>query len=109
MAQKNEAGVFKLDNGCWGYRFSILIDGKHVSRKKTTDAQGNKLKTQKQAAKAREAAMLQARLDSERKTTISRRTVAEVYKEYCEKGRSDRAYQTVRKQDSLWNIHLFSN
>ena len=32
--------------------------------------------------------------------------MAEVYKEYCEKGRSDRAYQTVRKQDSLWNIHL---
>lgn len=106
MAQKNEPGVYKLENGCWGYRFSILIDGRRIDRKKATDAQGNKLKTQKQAAKAREAAMLQARLDSERKTTISRRTVAEVYKEYCEKGRSDRAYQTVRKQDSLWNIHL---
>ena len=28
------------------------------------------------------------------------------YKEYCEKGRSDRAYQTIRKQESLWTIHL---
>lgn len=34
--------------------------------------------------------------------------VKDVYKEYCEKGRKDRAYQTIRKQDSLWENHLFA-
>lgn len=31
--------------------------------------------------------------------------MAEVSIEYCEKGRSGKAYQTIRKQGSLWNIH----
>ena len=106
MGQKKEPGVYKLENGCWGYRFSIIIDGQRISRKKSTDAEGNKLCSRKQAAKAREEAIIQAKIDRERRRTIHRRTIAEVFKEYCEKGRSDRAYQTIRKQDSLWNIHL---
>lgn len=32
--------------------------------------------------------------------------MCEVYKEYCEQGRSGKAYQTIRKQDSLWENHL---
>lgn len=106
MAKSNDTGVYQLENGFWGYRFVMVLDGRQVSSRKTTDELGNKLKTKKQAIKAREAAMLQARLDSERKRETFKRTVAEVYKEYCEKGRSDRAYQTIRKQESLWNIHL---
>lgn len=106
MAKSNDTGVYQLENGLWGYRFVMVLDGRQVSSRKTTDEFGNKLKTKKQAIKAREAAMLQARLDSERKRETVKRTVAEVYKEYCEKGRSDRAYQTIRKQESLWNIHL---
>ena len=35
-----------------------------------------------------------------------RKTVKEVYEEYCEKGRSSKAYSTIKKQDSLWNNHL---
>lgn len=23
-----DTGVFQLDNGCWGYRFAVKIDGK---------------------------------------------------------------------------------
>jgi Phage integrase family. len=106
MVQKKEPGVFKLENGFWGYRFTVMVNGRRISRKKTTDAQGNKLKTRKQATKAREAAIIQAHIEAERANTIIRKTIAEVFKEYCEKGRSDRAYQTIRKQDSLWNIHL---
>ncbi len=33
-------------------------------------------------------------------------TVAEVFTEYCAEGRKDRAYQTIRKQDSIWENHL---
>ena len=38
--------------------------------------------------------------------TVPRKTVKDVFEEFCEKGRKDRAYQTIRKQDSLWENHL---
>lgn len=106
MAGKCENGVFQQENGVWGYRFSILIDGRRISRKKLTDENGKPLKTQKQALKAREVAIKNAHLEMKRKQAISRRTFKEVYDEYCENGRKDRKYQTIRKQDSLWENHL---
>lgn len=102
----NSTGVYQKDNGYWEYRFVMMVDGKKVNKKKATDAFGNKLKTQKEAIKAREAAMLEARVGKAEKPKVSRRMVKDVYKEYCEKGRKDRAYQTIRKQDSLWENHL---
>lgn len=104
----NSTGVYQKDNGYWEYRFVMMVDGKKVNKKKATDAFGNKLKTQKEAIKAREAAMLEARVGKAEKPKVSRRMVKDVYKEYCEKGRKDRAYQTIRKQDSLWENHLFA-
>ena len=106
MAKSKETGVFKMKNGLWGYRFAIFIDGQQVARRKSTDECGNKLHTKKEAIKAREAAIEQAHLERAQKKKISRRTVKEVFKEYCANGRSDRAYQTILKQDSLWNNHL---
>ena len=106
MATKKETGVYQMDNGMWGYRFSLLIDGRRVSRKKTTDEFGGKLKTKKQAVRAREKAIQAAYEDNKRKQPISRRTVKEVYQEFCTTGRKDRAYETIRKQDSLWDNHL---
>ena len=106
MAGKCENGVFQQDNGIWAYRFSIIIDGRRITRKKSTDENGNKLKTQKQAIKAREVAITNAHLEMKRKQKVVRRTVKEVFEEYCEKGRTDRKYQTIRKQDSLWENHL---
>lgn len=105
MATKS-TGVYQKDNGYWEYRFVMMVDGKQVNKKKSTDAFGNKLKTKKDAIKAREAAMLAARSEPEEKPRVLRRTVKDVYEEYCEKGRKDRAYQTIRKQDSLWENHL---
>ena len=105
MATKS-TGVYQKDNGYWEYRFVMMVDGKQVNKKKSTDEFGNKLKTKKDAIKAREAAMLAARSDKEEKPKVCRRTVKDVYEEYCEKGRKDRAFQTIRKQDSLWENHL---
>ena len=87
----NSTGVYQKDNGYWEYRFVMMVDGKKVNKKKATDAFGNKLKTQKEAIKAREAAMLEARVGKVEKPKVSRRMVKDVYKEYCEKGRKDRA------------------
>lgn len=104
MATKN--GVYQLDNGFWAYRFSIIIDGKRISRKKTTDEFGKKLNTQAAAAKAREAAMTAARTERQRQRKISRRTVKEIFEEYRKEGCTGKAYQTLKKQDSLWKNHL---
>ena len=107
MATVCEDGVYQQENGYWAYRFSILVDGRRISRKKTTDEQGKKLKTRKQAAKAREAAIRAAYIEAQRKVRPKeRRTVKEVFMEYCQNGRMDRAYTTIRKQDSLWENHL---
>ena len=86
----------------------MMVDGKKINKKKSTDAFGNKLKTKKEAIKAREAAMLEARSGKIETPKVTRRMVKEVYEEYCEKGRKDRAYQTIRKQDSIWDNHIFA-
>ncbi len=108
MKIKCENGVYQVRNGLWGYRFSIVVDGRRVSRKKTTDQDGNQLKTQRQALKAREQAIQQLQTDAKRQRKISRRTFEEVYKEYCDNGRNGKAYTTMKKQDSLWKNHLGS-
>ena len=92
MATKK--GVYQLDSGMWAYRFSILVDGKRISRKKTTDASGNKLRTQAAASKSREAAIMNARIERKHQVKISRRTIKEVFDEYVEKGRAGKAYKT---------------
>lgn len=106
MAVKCEKGVYQLESGFWAYRFSVIIDGKTISRKKTTDENGNKLKTKREALKAREVGIANAHIEQKRKHKIERRTVADVYNEYCEKGRSAKAYTTCLKQDCLWKNHL---
>ena len=95
MATKN--GVYQLDNGFWAYRFSIIIDGKRISRKKTTDEYGNKLNTQAAAAKARAAAITAAHVEMKRGKKISRRTVKEIFEEYRKEGCTGKAYQTLKK------------
>lgn len=103
---KNDVGVTKLDNGNWEYRFVMVVDGKKVTSRKRKDELGNPLTTKRAAIKARQAAMKKAQLGMTHTAPTAKKTVAEVYKEYCEKGRSGKAYATIRKQDSLWSNHL---
>lgn len=102
-------GVYQLENGYWGYRFIITVNGKAKSQRRTKDELGNPYKTQKQAIKARTIAMEQEREKQlHPKNIIIRKTFKEIYEEYCEKGRFGKAYATIKKQDSLWNNHLCS-
>ena len=102
------AGVYQLENGYWGYRFILTVNGKKKAQKRVKDETGKPFKTQKQAAKARtiDLAQEQAKSLLPPQEKITRKTVQEVYQEYCEKGRSGKAYTTIKKQDSLWNNHL---
>ena len=105
--KKNTIGIFQKEDGNWYYRFTIMKDGKKHEYKRNTDESGCKLTSQKAAIKAKEVAMKKAYEELERaKKPIARKTFAEVYGEYAEKGRSGKAYQTIRKQDSLWDNHL---
>lgn len=108
--QKETQGVYQLNNGYWAYRFILRIDGVSKSQKRTKDELGNPFKTQKQAERARAAAITREKLIRQQPqlTKITRKTIKEIYQEYCEKGRSGKAYATIRKQDSLWKNHLES-
>ncbi len=109
---RNSTGVFQTKDKTWGYRIKITINGKSVDTKRVRDENGNIFRTKTDAIKARKAALFIAETELKRQGTdsipIARKTVQEVFNEYCEKGRSDRAYNTKLKQDSLWKNHIQS-
>lgn len=100
-------GIYQLSNGYWAYRFTKTIDGKRVNRKGSKDEEGNPFKTEKAAIKARELAILRFEAEHyENEKSKMPKTFQEIYEEYCEKGRSGKAYTTIKKQDSLWRNHI---
>lgn len=105
MAQ-NDTGIYKLDGGGWGFRYTISVDGKRKDVKRVRDANGNPMKTKRSAILARAEAIKEEQTPKAKQ--FSRKTFKEVYEEYCGNGRKDRAYRTKQKQDSLWNNHLCS-
>lgn len=108
MSEEKNAGVFQLENGCWGYRFIVTVDGKRKAQKRVQDENGKPYKTEKQALKAREKAIImeKTRMMLPPQKKIVRKTVEEIYREYCENGRHEKAFATKKKQDSLWNNYL---
>ena len=107
MSETGFAGVYQLDNGYWAYRYAIVINGKRKEGKRLKNESGKPFKTAKQAARAREIAIAQEKTKSMLpQKEVIKKTVTEVYQEYCEKGRSGKAYATIKKQDSSWNNHL---
>ena len=101
----NDTGVFQLESGLWAFRYTFMREGKRISKQVSKDENGNVLKTKRAASKARQAAIDRVENARRPKPTV-RKTVTEVFQEYCENGRQDRAYTTKRKQDSLWENHL---
>ena len=106
MANRRDAGVFRLENGCWAYRFTVKVDGETITRRKTVDDNGLKFRTKTDAIKAREVALQDAIAQRVKKKPTYRHTIKEVFEEFCESGRTDRAYRTIQKQDRLWRNHL---
>ena len=106
--EKATKGIYQLNNGNWAYRFVLTTEGKRKEYKRSKDENGNPFKTEKQAARAREQAIREAHVKQLLPVakTIEKKTVGEVFKEYCEVGRKGKAYTTKRKQDSLWSNYL---
>ena len=105
MAKQNDVGVFQLDNGKWAFRYTFTKNGKRSSRRSCKDEFGNPLNTKRAAIKARKSAV-EAEILNQPLKPIIHKTVAVVFKEYREKGCSGKAYQTIKKQDSLWKNHI---
>ena len=103
MAKQDTTGIYQLSNGHWAYRYTITNKGKRKEVRKAKDEFGNPLKTKRQAIAARKAALEKEQAP---RSPIERKTVEQLYKEYCEHGRSGKAYATIKKQDSLWRNHL---
>jgi integrase len=105
MAQHNNIGVFQMPNGNWAYRFTQTVNGKRRNHKSVKDENGEVMKSQKAAIRARQLAIMaaEAKLNQKPKRKM---TFQEVYEEYCEKGQFGKAYATIKKQDSLWRNHL---
>ena len=99
-------GTYQLPNGMWAFRAFLVVDGVKKDVKRTKDEFGNPFKTEKAALKARERALALCELDIPMSPKRKSVTVKEVYLEYCEKGRYDKSYGTIRKQDSLWRNHI---
>lgn len=108
MSNNNISGVYQLPNGYWGYRFTLTVNGKKKDYKRTKDEFGQILKTEKSAIKARELSIRLTIENRNKKAVKPRMTVKEVYREYCQTGRSGKAYATIKKQDSLWRNHIES-
>lgn len=94
MADTTKSGVYQLENGMWGFRYTVTYNGKRKDVKRQKDELGRILKTEKAALRARESAMLHDRMNRIKKPVEKRMTFAEVYQEYCEMGRSGKAYGT---------------
>lgn len=103
---KQENGVYQQENGYWAYRFSILVNGKRIVQRRSKGNDGQPFKTKREAVRARKQAISIAYLNPTPTAAVPKKTVMEVYEEYCEKGRSGKAYATIRKQDSLWKNHI---
>ncbi len=105
MSEHFNLGVYQLDNGNWAWRFTKTVNDKRVNRKGTKDIEGNPLRSQKAAIRARERAMLDFEAQLNTKPNI-RMTLSDVFKEYSEHGMKGKAYSTIRKQNSLWKNHI---
>ena len=100
-------GVFQLKRGNWGYRVLVKDeDGVTRNRRAVTDQFGHKFTTKREATIAMNEVMDLYRDIASGKKRRSKKTVTEIFEEYCEVGRSNKAFGTIRKQDSVWKIHL---
>lgn len=104
MPKLNDTGVYQLPNGYWAFRYVIVVNEKRIERRRNVDENGNPFKTKTSAVKARQAMIEHERM--EKPVQPKRKTVSQVYEEYCEFGRASKAYATIKKQDSLWNNHI---
>ncbi len=101
-------GVFKCKDGCWGYRVLVKDqDGVTRNRRATRNSLGEKFKTKREATAAMNAVVKKfSEPVAERKMKAVDVTLRDIHEDYCEFGRSEKAFATNKKHDSLWKNHI---
>lgn len=94
----NETGIYKLKDGGWGFRYTISVCGKRKDVKRVRDAYGNPMKTKRDAVLARAEAMKAEEMPQQ--IRIVRKSVKEVYQEFCRK-RAQRAVLTGQSKKQV--------
>ncbi len=51
MSESKTKGVYQLENGFWGYRFTMLVNGRTVSQRRVKDDDGKPFRTEKKLQK----------------------------------------------------------
>lgn len=103
---KKDTGVYKLTNGNWAYRYKLTVNGKIINRRRTKNEYGEPFKNKNDAIKARKKSITDDKRSIYSGVDKDNKTIQDVYDEYKEFGRFDKAYTTIRKQDSLWDNHI---
>ena len=89
MRNSNDVGVYQTEDGFWGYRFKVLVNGKYIEKKRLTDDAGNKFKNKTSAIKARKRALQLAEESAnavEAPPKPARKTVKDILKNTAKKG-----------------------
>lgn len=108
MPKINETGVFQLNNGYWGFRYAIVVNGKRVERKRNVDEVGNPYKTKTAASKARQAMIERERNQQRPIDRIIRKTVVQVYEENIVEN-TTAAESRIRDTDMAKEMVRYSN
>lgn len=101
-------GVTQNNDGSWTYRIKIkLPDGKVVDTRIKKDEYGNPFLTARAAHEARKAHEASIRANPEEFAPKTQEvTLADVYDNYMGTEAKSKAPATLRKQNSLWEIHV---
>lgn len=105
MAKNNDVGLFQLQNGNWGYRVTIMQDGKRKDTTFRRDETGNPFRTKTQAKLAREQKIVELR-QPKQTTSFTDCKVSEMWDYYVKNTAQSKAPSTVRKYASLWKNHV---
>lgn len=73
----DDAGIFQLNNGYWGYRYVIKSNGQRKDGRRTVDDSGNPFKTKASAERARQQAIINEKIAlSNPQPKVIRKTVS---------------------------------
>lgn len=107
MAKNNDTGLFQWgdNNQFWGYRITIVKDGKRKDTTSKLSESGEPYKTKAQAKKARELRLAELRA-TKPTATFTDCKVSEMWTYYLKNTSNGKATGTVKKYTSLWKNHI---
>lgn len=105
MAKNNDVGLFQLENGNWGYRITVMQNGKRKDTTYHRDENGNPFKTKSSARLAREKKSLELR-QPKQKALFTDCKLSDMWDCYMEDVAKSKANGTVKKYYSIWKNHI---